>query len=98
MTLLDETKIRAALVGLKGWTLEGGKLHRDLRFPSFAYAIGFMTTAAVEIEKRNHHPEWCNVYNQVKVDLTTHSAGGVTQKDLDLAVMLDGIAQKLGCE
>jgi 4a-hydroxytetrahydrobiopterin dehydratase len=54
-----------------------------------------MATAAPTIEKNNHHPEWANVYNKVSVDLTTHDAGGITQKDVDLAVLLEEIAKKL---
>jgi 4a-hydroxytetrahydrobiopterin dehydratase len=54
-----------------------------------------MATAAPAIEKMNHHPEWSNVYNQVTVDLSTHDAGGITQKDFDLAALLEGIAKKL---
>jgi len=53
-----------------------------------------MATAAVLIEKRNHHPEWLNVYNRVTVDLTTHDAGGITQKDVELARLLDSIAAR----
>jgi 4a-hydroxytetrahydrobiopterin dehydratase len=54
-----------------------------------------MATAAPTIEKNDHHPEWANVYNSVTVDLSTHSAGGITRKDLDLAVLLEGIAKQL---
>jgi 4a-hydroxytetrahydrobiopterin dehydratase len=54
-----------------------------------------MATAAVLIEKRNHHPEWANVYNRVTVHLVTHHMGGITKKDLELAGVLEGIAQKL---
>ena len=54
-----------------------------------------MATAAPSIEKMDHHPEWFNVYNRVIVDLNTHSAGGITQKDFDLAALLEGIAHKL---
>ena len=54
-----------------------------------------MATAAPTIEKREHHPEWFNVYNRVTVDLTTHEAKGITQKDVDLAKLLEGIAAKL---
>ena len=54
-----------------------------------------MTTAAIQIEKMNHHPEWSNVYNRVSVDLATHDAGGVTNKDVELARLLNGIAGKL---
>ena len=72
-----------------------GKLHREYQFPDFIHAFGFMATAAIAIEKMNHHPEWFNVYNKVKVDLTTHDAGGITQKDIDLAMTLEGLAKKL---
>lgn len=57
--------------------------------------MGFMATAAPLIEKRDHHPEWANVYNRVTIHLTTHDSGGITKKDLDLATLLEGIAKKL---
>jgi 4a-hydroxytetrahydrobiopterin dehydratase len=78
-----------------GWTVKDGKLHREFKFPDFAHAFGFMATSAVLIEKMNHHPEWFNVYNRVTVDLTTHDAGGITNKDAELARTLNGIASKL---
>jgi 4a-hydroxytetrahydrobiopterin dehydratase len=92
---LDEAQIASGLAGLAGWSVVNGKLHREYKFPDFAHAIGFMATAAPAIEKMNHHPEWANVYNRVTVDLTTHDAGGITKKDLELASLLDGIAKKL---
>ena len=54
-----------------------------------------MSTAALAIEKMGHHPEWSNVYNRVAVDLTTHDAGGLTHKDIELARLLDATAHKL---
>jgi len=87
--------LQTALKELPGWSIQNEKLHRDYRFPDFAHAFGFMAIAAVEIEKRNHHPEWLNVYNRVTVDLTTHDSNGITQKDLDLARLLEGISAKL---
>ncbi|HTP86356.1 MAG TPA: 4a-hydroxytetrahydrobiopterin dehydratase [Bryobacteraceae bacterium] len=95
MSRLSASEIEAALTGLPGWSVASGKLHREYRFPDFVHAFGFMATAAIAIEKMNHHPEWFNVYNRVTVDLTTHDAGGITQKDVDLARLLDGIAGKL---
>ena len=94
-TKLSETELRNALASAPGWEVRDGKLHREYRFPDFAHAIGFMTAAAVGIEKMNHHPEWLNVYNRVTVDLTTHDAGGITERDFKLATLLDGIAAKL---
>jgi 4a-hydroxytetrahydrobiopterin dehydratase len=95
MQKLSDAKLQAALAKLPGWALAGGKLHREYKFPDFVHAFGFMTTAAIAIEKNNHHPEWFNVYNKVVVDLTTHDAKGITSKDVDLAKLLDSLAAKL---
>ena len=95
MKKLTKDKIAAAVGRLPGWSVKGGKLHREYKFPDFGYAMGFMMTAAPSIERLQHHPEWANVYNRVTVDLTTHDAGGITQKDCELAVLLEGIAKKL---
>jgi 4a-hydroxytetrahydrobiopterin dehydratase len=62
---------------------------REFVFPDFNRAFAFMTQVALAAEKADHHPEWSNVYNKVRVTLTTHDAGGVTQKDLDLARFAD---------
>jgi 4a-hydroxytetrahydrobiopterin dehydratase len=95
MKKLTESEIYAAVESLPAWSVVNGKLHREYKFPDFPHAIGFMTIAAPSIEKMNHHPEWSNVYNRVAVDLTTHDAGGITQHDVELARLLEGIAQKL---
>jgi 4a-hydroxytetrahydrobiopterin dehydratase len=92
---LEDGELQSALQLLNGWALSEGKLHREYRFPDFAHAFGFMSTASIYIEKMNHHPDWSNVYNRVVVDLTTHDAGGVTQNDIELARRLDTIANKL---
>lgn len=92
---LTQEEIDAGLTSLPGWTVEDEKLYRSYKFPDFAHAMGFMATAAPLIEKRNHHPEWANVYSTVTVHLTTHDSGGITKKDLDLAILLEGIAKKL---
>ena len=95
MAKLTESQISEGLTKLSGWKVLHAKLHREYKFADFAHAFGFMATAAPLIEKNNHHPEWANVYNRVTVDLSTHDAGGITQKDLDLAVLLEGIAKQL---
>jgi 4a-hydroxytetrahydrobiopterin dehydratase len=92
---LTDTEIQHALPKLSGWTVKDAQLHREYKFPDFAHAIGFIATAALGIEKMNHHPEWFNVYNRVTVDLSTHDSGGITQKDVDLAHLLEKIALKL---
>ncbi|MCZ8261348.1 MAG: 4a-hydroxytetrahydrobiopterin dehydratase [Beijerinckiaceae bacterium] len=83
-----------ALAGLAAWQLEaGGKaILRTFRFPGFRAAFGFMTEAAIEAERLDHHPEWSNVYREVKVRLTTHDAGGLTELDLELARRMETIA------
>jgi len=96
MTKMTESEVGRSLAGMPGWTVENGKLHRQYQFPDFVHAFGFMATAAIGIEKMGHHPEWANVYNRVTVDLTTHDAGGISEKDFDLARLLDEIASKLG--
>lgn len=95
MTKMKKAEVAVLVKKLPGWTVKGGKLHREYKFADFPHAFGMMATAAPAIEKMNHHPEWSNVYNQVKVDLSTHDAGGITQKDFDLAMLLEGIAKKL---
>ncbi len=95
MNKLNDTEIAEGIAGLPEWGIVKGKLHREYRFPDFAHAMGFLMTATPAIERMDHHPEWCNVYNRVTVDLTTHDAGGITRKDLELAALLEAIAQKL---
>ena len=92
---MTDAEISAGIAKLAGWSVQNGKLHREYKFADFPHAFGFMATAAPAIEKMDHHPEWSNVYNRVTVDLTTHDAGGITQKDFDLAALLEGIAKKL---
>ena len=92
---LSDADVETKLAGIKGWTLANGKLHREYKFTDFVHAFGFMATAAMAIEKMNHHPEWFNVYNRVVVDLTTHDAGGISQRDFELAGLLDQFASKL---
>jgi len=89
---LEESAIREALAALPGWTLSGGKLHRELRFADFVQAFGFMASAALVAEAMNHHPEWSNVYARVVIDLVTHDAGGVTELDLELARRMSELA------
>jgi 4a-hydroxytetrahydrobiopterin dehydratase len=85
MTKLTEAQIRTALQDLPGWDLQDGKLHRKLQFQDFKTALAFMVTVGGHAEAHNHHPEWHNVYNRVEVWLTTHDAGGLTEKDIALA-------------
>lgn len=91
MERLTDLEIGRALTGLDQWTYTG-KLHKQFIFPDFVHAFGFMATAALIIEKMDHHPEWFNVWNRVTVDLITHDAGGVSARDFELARELDRLA------
>ena len=95
MTKLTPDQIATALSSLPGWRAAKGKLHREYQFADLIHAFGFMATAAIAIEKMNHHPEWSNVWNRVAVDLNTHDAGGITAKDVKLAKTLEKLAEKL---
>jgi 4a-hydroxytetrahydrobiopterin dehydratase len=89
---LEATEIDRRLHDLPGWSLVAGKLHREYRFGDFVTAFGFMASVALVAEAMNHHPEWCNVYGSVRVDLTTHDAGGLTANDFALAARMDQLA------
>lgn len=91
MKALSKEEIEKNLNQISSWKLNQGKLHRDFSFPSFVEAFAFMSAVAPVAEKMNHHPEWSNVYNRVSVDLTTHDAKGITNKDFQLAAEMDRI-------
>ena len=92
MSAMDEQDILTATAALDGWNVEAGKLAKSFRFSDFVAAFGFMSKVALVAEKMDHHPEWYNVYNTVKVELTTHDAGGITAKDFELAAAMDRFA------
>ncbi len=95
MALLTETELDQALTELNDWTKTNNTIKRELKFDDFKTAFSFMTRVAFEAEAEAHHPNWENVYNQVKIALQTHDAGGITQKDIDLAQKIDAIATSL---
>ena len=84
-----------ALARLKGWTEVNGRdaITKKFVFADFNQAFGFMTRAALVAEKLDHHPEWFNVYDKVEVTLATHDAGGVTERDVELAAAMDRLAE-----
>lgn len=96
VTKLTEAEIASALEKLPEWSVVDGKLHREYGFADFTHAFGFMAAAATVIEKMNHHPEWFNVYSNVRIDLTTHDVEGISAKDVELAGKLEKLAAKLG--
>ncbi len=89
---LSESEIPALLEKLQSWSIEDAKLTREFRFADFNEAFAFMTRVALLAEAANHHPEWFNVWNRVRIQLTTHDAGGITQRDIDLAEAIDRVA------
>ncbi|MFT0798101.1 4a-hydroxytetrahydrobiopterin dehydratase [Synechococcus sp. R5-12] len=89
---LSEAEVQAKLENLPGWSLQDGKLHRQFQFRSFVEAFGWMSSVALVAESMGHHPEWSNVYNRVRVDLTTHDAGGITELDFTLAQRMNELA------
>ena len=93
LTPLSKDALNAALSQLSGWSVKDGKLHRQLQFASFVEAFGFMSSVALVAEAAGHHPEWFNVYNRVTIDLTTHDAGGITNKDVELARRVNALAK-----
>lgn len=89
---------KSALKSLSGWKEVAGReaIARTFTFKDFNEAFGFMARAALVAEKRDHHPEWKNIYKTVDVVLATHDAGGVTGRDIELATAMDEIARQLG--
>jgi 4a-hydroxytetrahydrobiopterin dehydratase len=93
--VLSDEQVTSSLAALPGWSCVDGKLHKDLRFRDFNEAFGFMARVALVAEKRDHHPDWSNSYNSVVVDIVNHSAGGVTQQCVDLAIDVEAIAREM---
>ncbi len=90
---LSETERAEALDALPDWDFVDARdaITRTLVFADFAEAFGFMARVALIAEKADHHPEWSNIYNRVEILLTTHDAGGLSHRDVDLATAIDAI-------
>lgn len=83
----------AGIAALDGWAMDrgGDAISRQWTFDDFVAAFGFMTRVAILAEKADHHPEWSNVYNKVTITLTTHDAGGLSARDMELAAQIDAL-------
>ena len=88
---LSKQEIAAGLRKLKGWSVVKGNLHRIFKFKDFTQAFGFMKRVALAADRMDHHPDWSNAYNKVTVNLSTHSAGGLTKIDFELAEKIQKI-------
>lgn len=89
MTRLSHDQVDARLTEIPGWGLANGRLHRELEFRNFVEAFGFMAMVALEAEKLNHHPDWSNSWNKVVLDISSHSAGGITDQCFTLAAAIN---------
>ena len=89
---LDDEEIAGRIHAMEGWSVRNGKLHRELKFPTFKDALAFMNTVGEQADELDHHPDWCNTYNRVVIDLMTHDAGGITERDFQLASVIDRAA------
>ncbi|MCC2981476.1 MULTISPECIES: 4a-hydroxytetrahydrobiopterin dehydratase [unclassified Sphingomonas] len=90
---LSEAERADALDSLPDWDYDEGRdaITRTIVFTDFAEAFGFMTQVALIAERADHHPEWTNVWNRVEITLTTHDAGGLSERDVELAAAIDSI-------
>ena len=86
---MTEAEIDRRLQSLEGWRRDGNAIAKEFRLGSFREAIAFLVRVAFEAEQRDHHPEVFNVYSRVRIALSTHDAGGVTEKDFDLATAIE---------
>lgn len=91
MQKLKEQEIEDRLNELEGWTFSDNAIHTSFEFENFIEAFTLMTRIAFEAETQQHHPDWTNIYNQLEISLSTHDAGGVTEKDFKLAKAIEGI-------
>lgn len=91
MKKLTEQEINDKLENMEGWEYSDNAIHTSFEFENFKEAFTLMTRIAFEAEAQQHHPDWSNVYNQLEIKLSTHDAGGVTEKDFKMANAIEGI-------
>lgn len=88
---LSDDQLESAVASLPDWRLAQGKLRRDFKFDDFSQAFAFLTRVALAAEKNDHHPDIHNSWSSVTLELSSHDAGGVTQRDIDLAAAIDAL-------
>ena len=92
--LLSEEEAKSIQKEIPGWSLEGKEIKKEWHFESFIEAFAFMTKVALISEAMNHHPNWSNAYSSVKINLSTHDLGGLSNKDIELARAINKVDQK----
>lgn len=93
--ILPDEEIARRLELLPGWELRDGALHRELRFPTFAEAFGFMASVAIVAQELDHHPDWSNSYDRVTVRLSSHDVRGISERDFTLAGRMNLLLQRV---
>ena len=89
VSLIDENQLNYFLEKNPSWTIYNNNIKKEFKFANFVEAFGFMSKVALLSEKMDHHPDWQNTYNKVKINLTTHDKGGITTNDIKLAESID---------
>ena len=92
--LLSSEEILDINKRLPQWEIKEKKISREFKFLNFVEAFGFMTKVAIMAESINHHPNWSNVYSNVKIDLTSHDLDGISTLDIELALAIDNLSIK----
>lgn len=91
---LSTAQVEARLRERPEWSLVDGRLHRELTFEGFTEAFAFMARVAAEADRLDHHPDWCNSWNRVTIDVVSHAAGGITERCFELAAAIDEAAER----
>ncbi len=89
VSLLDQNQLDSFIENNSSWIIDNKTIKKEFKFDNFIDAFGFMTKVALLSEKMDHHPDWQNTYNTVKINLTTHDKGGITTNDIQLAESMD---------
>ncbi len=94
---LPLSQLSESLASLPHWSLDATStsISRHFKFADFGHAFAFMTRVALAAEKRDHHPDWSNSYDEVDITLTSHDAGGLTKRDVELALFIDAAAAEI---
>ena len=93
MSVLTGDELSAEMQKIPEWEIQEGRLFSAFEFTDFVAAFGFMGQVALLAERMNHHPDWSNVYNRVEIHLISHDAGGITARDIALAVQIDALLE-----